>query len=383
MAEAFEALAGASLRRGLVVHGSPRESPALRSRQVRGSHPVPDARSQRAGREVLALLAAAVPRERLVVLLSGGASALMACPEPGLDLGDLARTTSLLLAAGADIEALNAVRKHLSAVAGGKLALRAAHARVDVLALSDVPDARWDLLGSGPFAADPSGFEDALAVLRRFELLAAVPEGVRAHLEAGARGERTENPKAGAPELARVRCEILADNAAALRAGTRRARELGLRAIVASERLAGEARDAGRRFGALLRCARPRVPSCLLAGGETVVSVRGAGSGGRCQELALAAALELAGLPGLALLAAGTDGVDGPTPAAGAFCDGGSVARGRAAGADASRALAENDSHAFFRAEGGLFAPGPTGTNVRDLVLMHVDPSLAAGGWGA
>ncbi len=378
MAEACEAIAGAALRRGLCVHAGDPGAALLRSRKLQGSHPVPDARSAIAGRAVLDFVAGGEAGELLVVLLSGGASALMACAEPGLETGDLARTTALLLEAGADIEATNVVRKHLSAVAGGKLASRASAQRICVLAISDVPPQRFDLLGSGPFAADPSDFGAAIDVLRRFALLAAVPAPVRRHLEAGARGERRENPKPGDPDLARVRHECLADNAAALRAAEERARSLGFASLCVSERLRGEARVAGRRLGALLRSARPARPTCLVAGGETVVAVRGAGRGGRSQELALAAALELAGQPGVALLAAGTDGVDGPTSAAGAFCDGGSVARGRAAGVEASQALAANDSHGFFRAEGGLFEPGPTGTNVRDLVLMQLDPSALA-----
>jgi hydroxypyruvate reductase len=192
---------------------------------------------------------------------------------------------------------------------------------------------------------------------------------VVAHLEAGVRGERPESPKPGDPALARVHTTLVASNATALAAARAEADAQGLPALVVARGLRGEARRAGERLAALARAARPR-PVCLLAGGETTVTVRGPGRGGRCQELALAAALAWDGLPGLTLLAAGTDGSDGPTDAAGAYADGGTVARGVARGADAREALARNDAHGFFATEGGLLRTGPTGTNVMDLVLV-------------
>jgi glycerate-2-kinase len=372
MAEAFEEIAGDALGRGLVVAPAGSVSARLRSQCLSGSHPVPDERSERAGRDLLAWLARALPRERLVVLLSGGASSLVACPEEGVALRDLAGVTEHLLAAGADIEELNVVRKHLAACAGGRLAQRAPQSRIDVLALSDVPMGRLDLLGSGPFAADPSCYADALAVLDRRGLRAAVPDAARARLEAGARGELADTPKPGDALLARVHSAVLADVASALAAARVRARELGLRASAVTSELRGEARDAGRAIAALACSARPAHSTCLLFGGETVVTVRGRGRGGRSQELALAAAIGLSGTSGIALLAAGTDGIDGPTRAAGAFADGETLLRAQRTGVDAARALAENDSNTFFRVEGGLFEPGATGTNVRDLVLVRI-----------
>jgi glycerate-2-kinase len=210
---------------------------------------------------------------------------------------------------------------------------------------------------------------DARGVLRR------VPLRVRTHLEAGARGELDETPKPGDPALARVRTALLATNRSAVEAAHEAARRRGLDTRLLSEPLAGEAREAGRRLVALARRMRPAAPLCLLAGGETTVTVRGSGRGGRSQELALAAALELSGGPPTTLLAAGTDGGDGPTDAAGAFADEGTVARGDRAGVDARAALVDNDSYGFFAAEGGLFVTGPTGTNVMDLVLLRLEPS--------
>lgn len=373
MAAALERLAGERIDAGLAVtkdgHGAPLERIALRE----AAHPVPDARSPCAAREAIHLVQTAPREDVLVVLLSGGASSLLSDPAPGLTLADVAGTTTALLAAGVDIEGLNAVRKHLSAVAGGRLARRAACGRIEVLAISDVPGDRLDVIGSGPLAPDPTTYADALDVLDEAGLRDRVPAAVRAHLEAGARGEVEETPKPGDPDLARVRTTVLASNRSALEAVRAAVEREGRRAVVLEGGLRGEAREAGRRLAALAGSLAGSRPVCLVAGGETTVHVRGGGRGGRSQELALAAALELEGRAGAALLAAGTDGTDGPTDAAGAYADGETVARGRARGVDAQAALADNDAYTFFAAEGGLFRTGPTGTNVMDLALLEID----------
>jgi glycerate-2-kinase len=374
MAAALEERVGDRLRAGLAItadgHGVPLAGIALRE----AAHPVPDARGEDAAREAVALVASAAPEDILVVLLSGGASSLMPSPAPGLTLADLAATTGLLLAGGADIEELNAVRKHLSAVAGGRLALRAASRRIEVLALSDVPGDRIDVIGSGPFAADASSYGDALAAIDRCGVREQLPDAVLNHLEAGARGAVDETPKPLDPGLDRVRTTLLATNRTAVAAARAAATRAGMRAPDWAGTLRGEARVAGRRLAELACALRPRDPMCLVAGGETVVTVRGPGRGGRSQELALAAAIALEDRDGAALLAAGTDGTDGPTDAAGAYADGGTVARGRARGVDARTALDANDSHGFFALEGGLLRTGPTRTNVMDLALLHVAP---------
>jgi glycerate-2-kinase len=380
MARVFEEWAGVQLAGGLAVTKDGHGAALARLRLREAAHPLPDARSERAGREALALAAATRREDVLCVLLSGGASSLLACPAEGLTLSDLRDTTQCLLDAGADIHELNTVRKHLSALAGGRLARAAGAGRIEVLALSDVPGDRADVIASGPCAADPSSYAEALAALARRGVCERVPARVRALLEAGARGERAETPKPGDPALARVRTTILASNASAVAAAREAAARRGLRAVVVSQPLSGEAREEGRRLARLARTLSsaqpsaqpPAQPTCLVAGGETTVRVRGRGRGGRNQELALAAALALAGGAPAALLAAGTDGSDGPTEAAGAYADEGSVERGRRAGVDAAAALAENDSHSFFSAEGGLFVTGPTGTNVMDLALLRV-----------
>ena len=373
MASAVEVVAADQIVAGLAVtkdgHGRALTRIALRE----SSHPVPDARCEAAAREVLTLASATRPGDVLLVLLSGGASSLLACPQPGLALDEIAATTAALLASGAEIRELNSVRKHLVELAGGRLA-RAAHAdRIEVLVVSDVLGDPLDVIGSGPCTPDPSSFADALAVLDARALQRRIPPRVLAHLEAGARGEREESPKPGDPHFARVRTTLVASLDAALRAAEAAAREHGMRPIVVSANLHGEARVAGRRLAALARSLAPaKVPTCLLVGGETTVTVRGAGRGGRSQELALAVAIELAGCKDAALLAAGTDGSDGPTDAAGAFADGATVSRAASRGIDAAGALADNDAYGFFAREGGLFRTGPTGTNVMDLVLIEV-----------
>jgi glycerate-2-kinase len=374
LAEAFEAQARALTLRGLVVtkdgHGRPLRSLDLRE----AGHPVPDARSAAAGRAVLAEAASAGPDEALVVLLSGGASALLTAPLPGLELADLRTTTELLLLSGADIAELNCVRKHLTAVSGGRLAAATRAARVWVLAISDVLGDDLGTIGSGPCAPDASSYADALAVLARRALLGEVPHAVRSHLEEGAAGRRPESLRAGDPAFGRVRHVLLATNRDALAAAAGCGRARGLEVHVLSDRLRGEARVLGRRLAALAGALRPvRGAALLLAGGEPTVTVRGPGRGGRASELALAAALELGGRSGVALLAAGTDGTDGPTDAAGAYVDGGTCARGAALGLDAAACLAANDSYGFFAVEGGSLHTGPTGTNVMDVVLVHAD----------
>jgi hydroxypyruvate reductase len=338
---------------------------------------VPDERCARAARELLAMARAARPEDVLVVLLSGGASALLACPQPGLETCDLAATTAALLGSGAAIGELNTVRKHLVEVAGGRLARASGARRIEALVVSDVLGDPLEVIASGPCTPDPTTYADALAVLDGRGLRRAVPARVIAHLEAGRRGEREESPKPGDPAFARVRVTVVARLADALDAAVAAARAEGWRPVRLGEVLAGEARVAGRRLAALARALRADSPVCLVAGGETVVTVRGGGRGGRSQELALSAALAWRGLPGVALLAGGTDGSDGPNDAAGAFADGGTVARGAARGVDAAAALADNDSYGFFSREGGLLRTGPTGTNVMDLALVCAEPAGA------
>jgi len=376
MARAWHAQAGPP-RVGLAV---PREASELPApwRVIAGAHPLPNEASALAGRAALELAASTRADETLVVLLSGGASALLSAPLPGLALADLIATTQLLLRSGAEIGELNCVRKHLTAASGGRIAAATRAREVIVLAISDVIGDDLATIGSGPCAPDPTTFADATSVLRERGVWDAAPPSVRLHLERGARGEVPESPKPGDATFARVHHHILASNRDALAAAEVRARARGTEVRRESEPLRGEARAVGAAIARRALALRGAQPQLLLAGGETTVTVRGAGRGGRCQELALGAALALDGARGVTLLAAGTDGSDGPTDAAGAFADGGTVARGRAAGVEARGALARNDAYDFFAREGGLFRTGATGTNALDIVLALVEPDSGA-----
>jgi len=376
MARAWHAGLGPP-RAGLAVARDGDELPAP-WRALAGGHPLPDAASERAGRASLDLAANVCAHETLVVLISGGASALLSAPLPGLTLADVIATTQLLLRSGAEIWELNCVRKHLTAASGGRIAVATPAREVIVLVISDVIGDDLATIGSGPCAPDPTTFAGAIAVLRARGLWGEAPEKVRAHLERGARGDIEESPKASEGVFARVHHQILAANRDALAAAEARAFSRGIHVSREIEPLRGEAREAGATFARRALRLRSAQPQLLLAGGETTVTVRGDGRGGRCQELALGAALALEGARGVTLLAAGTDGSDGPTDAAGAYADGGTLARGRAAGVDARAALASNDAYAFFAREGGLLRTGATGTNALDVVLALVEPDASS-----
>jgi hydroxypyruvate reductase len=339
------------------------------------SHPVPDTHGLAGAGAALEIARAAGEDDLVLCLLSGGASALWPAPPAGVSLSDLRATTELLLRAGAPIADVNAVRKHLSRIAGGWLARAAAPARLVTLAVSDVVGSAPDAIGSGPTVPDPTTFRDALEVLRRREV--DVPPAVRAHLQRGDLGEAPETPKPGDPAFARASFRVVASNRDALAAAAEEAERLGYRTTVVGDDMEGEAREVAAEVAALAWGAHAegesaRAPAAFLLGGETTVTVRGSGRGGRSQELALAAALEIEGEPGVVVAAVGTDGRDGPTDAAGGMVDGETTARGGAAGVEARDALARNDAHTFLRASGDLVVTGPTGTNVNDLVLVLV-----------
>jgi glycerate 2-kinase len=335
-----------------------------------GDHPVPTERSVRAGERVLDVARACGPDDLLLVLLSGGASAM--AESPAVPLADLQRTTDLVLRAGADVRDLNAVRKHLSRVKGGRL-LQACRGEVLLLAISDVAGEDLATLGSGPVTPDPTTFADALEVLDQRGVLESVPPSVREHLQAGARGERGETLKPGAPEAARVTSVVLADNDAALRGGAQAAARLGYETRVLFGFLRGEARDRGRQLAMLARdlARQPGPPVAVLAGGETTVHVTGDGRGGRNQEVALAAVDGVSALDAL-VACMGTDGIDGPTDAAGALADGRTLTRAKHLHLDPAAHLAENDAYDFGDALDDLIRTGPTGTNARDVALLLV-----------
>lgn len=344
------------------------------------AHPVPDTRGMAGAAEALRLARSAGPRDLVLVLLSGGASALWAAPAAGVSLSELGEVTDRLMRAGATIQELNTVRKHLSRIGGGWLARAAAPARVVTLAVSDVVGGALEVIASGPTVPDPSTFADALEVLAERGIQPSA--AVRAHLQAGDAEEVEETPKELDPCFARASAHVVAGLRDALEGAAREAERLGYRARIVADDVEGEARSVGEQVGLLVRgtlTERQEAPVALILGGETTVTVNGTGRGGRNQELALALAMEIEGVRGVLCASLGTDGTDGPTDAAGAFADGGTVARGEAAGLDARDALRRNDAHPFLRAAGDLIVTGPTGTNVNDVVLILVDPAEADG----
>lgn len=324
-------------------------------------HPVPDVHSMAAAADALAVARRAGPDDLIVCVLSGGASAMWAAPPPGVALGELQTLTSALLRSGATIDEINTVRRNVSCIAGGRLAA-AATAPILTLAISDVSGAAPHAIGSGPTVPDPTTGDDAIEVLARREI--PISPSIRRHLRLEAGGAQTAR-------TVDADFHVIASVRDALAAAAEEAARLGYEPTVVSDNLAGEAREAGREVvRALVRAGDdPSRPHALLWGGETTVTVRGPGRGGRNQELALAAALALDGTSDPVVAAVGTDGVDGPTPAAGAIVDGGTAERGRAAGLDPAESLARNDSHSFLHAAGDLLVTGPTGTNVGDLVV--------------
>jgi hydroxypyruvate reductase len=377
MAAAAEDVLGDRIADGLVVVKDGYRAPTTRVRLEEAGHPVPDARGEAAAREIRRLAEAAGPEDLLLALVSGGGSALTPAPVPPITLADKQAMTRLLLAAGASINQLNAVRKHCSLLKGGQLARAAAPARVHALLLSDVIGDPLDVIASGPTAPDASTFADALAILERFGLRSRAPASIRDRLERGARGEIPETPKPDDPIFRGVTNTVIGNNRLVVDAAAARARALGFAPHVLTRALEGEAREAAGRLVGLAREIRGgrgpvAAPACLIAGGETTVTVRGGGAGGRCQEFALAAALALEGVEGVVALAAGTDGTDGPTEAAGALADGGSVERARALGHDPRARLDDNDSNAVLTALGDLVVTGPTNTNLLDLYLLLV-----------
>jgi glycerate 2-kinase len=378
MAAAAEAVLGDAIADGVVVVKDGYRAATRRIRIVEAGHPVPDARGEAAAREIRAVAEAAPADDLLLVLVSGGGSALTPAPVPPITLGDKQAMTRLLLAAGANINQLNAVRKHCSLLKGGQLARAAAPARVRALLLSDVIGDPLDVIASGPTAPDVSTFGEALAVLRHFDLLDRAPPPIVERLERGGRGEVPETPKPEDPIFRRVSNTVIGNNALVVDAAAARARALGYAPHVLTRSLDGEAREVAGRLVALARDIRGgrgpvAAPACVIAGGETTVTVRGHGRGGRCQEFGLAAAAGLEGIAGIAALAAGTDGTDGPTDAAGALVDGGSIGRARARGLDPAARLEHNDSNPVLAASGDLVVTGPTNTNLLDLYLLLID----------
>lgn len=336
---------------------------------VEAAHPVPDANGGRAAARMLELVRSAQPSDQVIVLVSGGGSALLTLPAAGLGMADLRATTSALLASGAPIQDMNTVRKHLSAISGGQLAAACA-APTLALIISDVAGDEPTHIASGPCSPDPTTYADCIAILDRFSV--SVPTPVRAHLERGLRGELPETPKPGAPLFDRVDARVIATAQRSLLAGAAVFEAAGVPAVVLSDSITGEAREVGQVLAAfarqVARYASPwRAPVALVSGGECTVTLRNAaGRGGRASEFLLGLGIAMKGLDRVYALAADTDGIDGSELNAGAFWAPDSLARATAIGLDAKKLLQRNDAYEFFSALGDLIEIGPTFTNVND-----------------
>ncbi len=388
MAQAVEEILNDRINEGIVIVKYGHTRPLCKIVQREAAHPLPDEAGLRATEEIRELLKKAGEDTLVICLLSGGASSLLVAPAEGISLEDKRAVTDLLLSAGADIQELNSVRKHISAVKGGRLAETAYPAAIITMILSDVIGDKLDVIASGPTVPDSTSFRDALHVIHKYSLEDKIPSSVFSMLHLGVAGVTPDTPKSGAVFFQKVRNVIIGSIRRSLEAAQVRGAKLGFETQIMTFELQGEAKDAARFLASKALEVRSAMrpgddPHCLLAGGETTVTVSGTGKGGRNQELALAFAQEIAGNDGISLLSAGTDGTDGPTDAAGAMVDGTTAMKAWEFGMNPVEYLENNDSYTFFEkfdelaGEKAHIMTGPTGTNVMDLQIVIVEkPSL-------
>lgn len=365
---------GSSPPQGLVLTRYGHGQATRHIRVLEAGHPLPDAQGLAGTRELLDLVANAGSEDRVLALISGGGSSLLSLPVPGIPLKELAQVSQALLHSGAPIADINCVRKHLSQTLGGRLA-EICPARTDVLMISDVAGDDSSVIASGPFAPDSSHYQDALDVLERWRVTA--PASVAHYLADGVAGRIPDTPKPGADCFNRVRHHLLANGRTALEAAARHFQERGIRPIILGDSVSGEAREVAQVFAALAREIRqyPKAwqpPVVVLSGGETSVTVRGKGCGGRNAEFQLALALALKGEAGVHALAADTDGIDGSSPAAGAVITPSTLGRAEAKGLKPGAYLANNDAYGVFFALGDLIQTGPTRTNANDFRALLI-----------
>jgi hydroxypyruvate reductase len=371
-------LLGDRISDGLVIVKYDHGLPLTRIRLAEAAHPVPDQAGMDAAKDIVRLAESATSGDLVICLFTGGASALTPALCPGISLDDLRTLTGLLLECGATIHEINTLRKHLSAFSGGRLVEAAAPAPVLSLIVSDVVGDNLDVIASGPTVPDTSTFADCAAILDKFALWPRLPAAIRDRLRAGQDGRIEETPKPGAPAFAAAPTLLVATISQALEAAANEAKKRGYTVRMLRADMTGEARDQAAGFVEAARQAtrdlRPGdSPLCLLAGGETTVTLHGKGLGGRNQEMALAATLLLENDPRVSMVFASTDGSDGPTDAAGGFADGRAAGHAREIGLDLAAKLADNDSYHALDALGTLVRTGPTRTNVMDMAIALVE----------
>ncbi len=376
MAAALEEILGTRVIGGVVNVKYGFAVPLTRTRVVEADHPVPDQKGVEGTRMIMEILAGAGPNDLVFSLISGGGSALLPQPAGGITLAEKQDLTRRLLECGAGIDEINAVRKHISGSKGGQMARSAYPATTVNLMLSDVVGDRMDVIASGPFVPDTSTYRDAWRVLERYSLAGDLPSSIREHLEAGLEGRVSETPKQDDPAFQRIYNFVIGSNILALESAAQEAESRSYRTLILSSMIEGETREVAKVHTAIakevLKTGRPlEPPACIISGGETTVTIRGKGRGGRNQEFCLAACMEIADLrPGVVILSAGTDGNDGPTDAAGGVVDPGTRGRGDEAGMDAASFLDRNDAYTYLQGTGDLLVTGPTKTNVMDVRLL-------------
>jgi glycerate 2-kinase len=377
MAESLEEILGPRIDAGLIniPEGSTHQLKGQTIELNEAGHPIPTEQGRRGANRIFDLLKTVDESTLVIFLLSGGGSALLPLPPQGITLDEKRSVTNLLLKCGANINEINVVRKHVSRIKGGRLAVASYPATLLCLILSDVIGDPLSSIASGPTVPDPSTYSDAIHVLKRYGIWEETPQAIRLFLEGGLKGSHEESPKPGDPRFAKVQNIVLGNNAVALEAAAKQAKEMGFNPLLLSSYISGEARHVGTVFASIARELMVRdkpvsKPAVILAGGETTVTVTGTGRGGRNGELALNASFGLEGLEGVALASVGTDGIDGVSDSAGAIVDGLTIERAKDMGLNPLDFLRNNDSHNFFTQLKDLIYTGPTGTNVNDVLIV-------------
>ena len=378
MAQAIEEIFGDRITKGLIITKYGHSLPLKKMEMIEAGHPIPDQKGFEGTKKIQNLLKESGPEDLILFLLSGGGSALLPLPVDGITLEEKQQVTQLLLDCGADIKEINTIRKHISQVKGGGLAKWAHPSTVIGFILSDVVGDPLDVIASGPTVPDSSTFEEAWEILKKYDLVEKITPSIRRHLLLGKEGKIEETPKPGDGVFEKVHHILIGSNILALRAAEKEASSYGFRTLILSSSIVGETREAARFHSAIAKevisSGNPiSRPACIISGGETIVTIKGHGLGGRNQEFALAGALEISGIERVVLLSGGTDGTDGPTDASGAIADHTTISRARSMGLDPKAYLENNDAYPFFKKLGDLLITGPTHTNVMDIRILLVD----------
>jgi glycerate 2-kinase len=378
MAQAVEEIFGKWITKGVITTKYGHLLPLKRTEIIEAGHPIPDQNGYEGAKKIQSLLKESGPKDLVIFVLSGGGSALLPFPAGEIGLKEKQEVTQLLLDCGADIKEINTIRKHISQMKGGWLAKWAYPSTVIGFLLSDVVGDQLDVIGSGPTVPDPSTFEEAWEILKKYDLLNEISPSIQKHLQLGKEGKKEETPKPGEVVFEKVYNSLIGSNILALRAAEKEAKFLGFNTLILSSTIIGETREAALFHAAIAKevistgFPIPK-PACLLSGGETTVTVRGNGLGGRNQEFTLAGAIEISGIEKVVLLSGGTDGTDGPTDATGAVADTTTVQRAISIGLDPKAHLKNNDAYPFFQKLGDLLITGPTHTNVMDIRILLVE----------